>query len=415
MGASNADYERQFKEIVAKAKAVYGTGAYDDSTLELLIPGLRESEDERIRKLLVWQVHRNIEDDTNDLAQSVYDGIKGHDPDLEESIEDWKKCLVWLEKQKENPKSANSIPSDCASDVKYEDRWHKVTDSLPDNGRLVLAKDCLGNVLLARYDGENWEVNVYDNEDHYCHNSISKWCEIPSEKQKDSKVCEEKSKNFTIQKEQKPAEVKDPFSNANFVRGYESGYADAKREQRPIQTSEEKEYIRTLKSLISDFIRDKQPEDVAFYQKIYDWLEERHIEQKPKEHLPKEKVFDIMRNLTALSYSERIPINSDEYGWIHKITEDVRSLLDYPIEQKPAEWSEEDENKIESIKGLITMGRFADTNTIRTIWELLESLRPSWKPSEEQMGALSWMLENARGNIDFDPLKDLYEQLKKLM
>ena len=33
-------------------------------------------EDERIRKLLVWQVHRNIEDETNDLAQSVYDGIK---------------------------------------------------------------------------------------------------------------------------------------------------------------------------------------------------------------------------------------------------------------------------------------------------------------------------------------------------
>ena len=58
-------------------------------------------EDERIRKLLVWQVHRNIEDETNDLAQSVYDGIKGHDPDLEESIEDWKKCLAYLEKQKE--------------------------------------------------------------------------------------------------------------------------------------------------------------------------------------------------------------------------------------------------------------------------------------------------------------------------
>lgn len=37
-----------------------------------------------------------------------------------------------------------------------------------------------------------------------------------------------------------------------------------------------------------------------------------------------------------------------------------------------------------------------------------------WKPTKEQMGALSWMLENARGNIDFDPLKELYEQLKKL-
>jgi hypothetical protein len=50
-------------------------------------------------------VHRNIEDDTNDLAGSIYDGIKGHDPDLEESIEDWKKCLAWLERQKEQKPS----------------------------------------------------------------------------------------------------------------------------------------------------------------------------------------------------------------------------------------------------------------------------------------------------------------------
>ena len=44
------------------------------------------------------------------------------------------------------------------------------------------------------------------------------------------------------QKEQKP-EVKDPFSNANFVRGYESGYADAKREQKSAEWSEEDELM----------------------------------------------------------------------------------------------------------------------------------------------------------------------------
>lgn len=84
-------------------------------------------------------------------------------------------------------------------------------------------------------------------------------------------------------------------------------------------------------------------------------------------------------------------------------------------DQKPAEWSEEDENKIESIKGLITMGRFADTNTIRTIWELLDSIRPSWKPSKEQMEALAWY----SGNCNIPPtgdkaIKSLYNDLKKL-
>ena len=33
------------------------------------------------------------------------------------------------------------------------------------------------------------------------------------------------------------------------------------------------EYIRTLKSLVADFIRDKQPEDVSYYQEVCDWLD----------------------------------------------------------------------------------------------------------------------------------------------
>ena len=40
-----------------------------------------------------------------------------------------------------------------------------------------------------------------------------------------------------------------------------------------VHTDEEKEYIRTIKSIISDFIRDKKPENLAYYQRIYDWLD----------------------------------------------------------------------------------------------------------------------------------------------
>lgn len=57
-------------------------------------------------------------------------------------------------------------------------------------------------------------------------------------------------------------------------------------------------------------------------------------EQKPVEYLNKDKVYDIMTKLTNLSYSTRIPIDSDEYKKIDEITSDVRKLLDYPIEQK---------------------------------------------------------------------------------
>ena len=143
----------------------------------------------------------------------------------------------------------------------------------------------------------------------------------------------------------------------------------------------------------------------------------------------------------------------------------VANWKDKQKEQKPAEWSEEDEKHRQWILECLADGKrkvpeFAEQYQAAFDW--LKSLRPSWKPSEEelvalkrvgsilhdcghgelakmvfmiegklanlvvlnksiwkpsekQMGALSWMLENARGNIDFDPLKDLYKQLKKLM
>ena len=228
---------KAFKEKYYTKDTQFGDVIFDKTgkmqkDFEDIFPELKESEDERIIRLL-----REL--GSLDAAKELYEEFNLSYTDV----------LYWLEKQKENPKSADSIPSDCVSDAKCEDRWHKTANSLPDNGRDVLAKDSLGNYLLASFDGAQWFVSVYDGEDHPVLHTppILEWCDIPSEKQKDSKVWKDKSKNFTI------------------------------------QTSEEKEYIRTLKSLISDFIRDKQPENVIYYQRIYDWLDGRHIEQKPVE------------------------------------------------------------------------------------------------------------------------------------
>lgn len=66
-----------------KARAAYGSGAYDDATLEFLFPQLKESEEERIRKTLVKYFKRfNPEDMWND----------------EVSLKD---IVAYLEKQKE--------------------------------------------------------------------------------------------------------------------------------------------------------------------------------------------------------------------------------------------------------------------------------------------------------------------------
>jgi len=79
------------------------------------------------------------------------------------------------------------------------------------------------------------------------------------------------------------------------------------------------------------------------------WHNEKSVEKKqqPAEYLDKDKVYTIMNKLHDLAFSHLIPINSNEYKKIGEITGDVRRLLDYPIEQKPAEWSVEKEKAVE--------------------------------------------------------------------
>ena len=106
-----------------------------------------------------------------------------------------------------------------------------------------------------------------------------------------------------------------------------------------------------------------------------------------------------------------------QYG-ADKEYEDVLDYLDKlkkQKEQKPAEWSEEDERKKVELKTFIAQCNGFNKENRKKAFDMIDAIHPSWKPNKKQMGALSWMLENARGNIDFDPLKDLYEQLKKLM
>lgn len=98
------------------------------------------------------------------------------------------------------------------------------------------------------------------------------------------------------------------------------------------------------------------------------------------------------------------------------------------IEQKPAEWSEEDKRKINRIYSILRQA--ADTHAFSTSCRLigdkecielqdwLKSLRPQnqWKPSEEQMEALANALSLAKncGEESAFDLRTLHEQLKKL-
>ena len=121
-----------------------------------------------------------------------------------------------------------------------------------------------------------------------------------------------------------------------------------------------------------------------------------------------------------------IPIRSI-FAWLEKQKERVPENEETGTrkEQKPA-WSEEDEKMMDSI--LNELGQHYKACTSRDCPSVsfsfkayqkeidwLKSLRPSWKPSEEQMNKLKEVIYGLCTCGNGPVLKSLYEDLKKLI
>lgn len=98
---------------------------------------------------------------------------------------------------------------------------------------------------------------------------------------------------------------------------------------------------------------------------------------------------------------------------------DVKSILAWlekQKEQKPAEWSEEDKDKVVQYLHDRDGGMLWSKATDITR-DILDMLRPSWKPSEQQMSMLLAVVNdpnNAGSESCYISLKSLYNDLKKL-
>lgn len=137
------DYEKAFD----RAKSAYGTGAYDDLTLEFIFPELRKSEDEKIRKFLIdyftsykignvaTKLNGYRIDDILAYLDTLEESVSEDDKDMIESIDMWlneiepkwvEKEHAWLEKLR--TRLAEEPVSDDleeAAETKYPTRWKK--------------------------------------------------------------------------------------------------------------------------------------------------------------------------------------------------------------------------------------------------------------------------------------------------
>ena len=85
------DYEKKYNKAFGFAKQAYGTGAYDDLTLETIFPELKESKDEKIRKA--------IESIIRVYGKTQGEWIAGYDMDT--LVVHLRDAFACLEKQKE--------------------------------------------------------------------------------------------------------------------------------------------------------------------------------------------------------------------------------------------------------------------------------------------------------------------------
>ena len=350
------DYEKKYNEALEQAKKLSVDGYLDAIAVEEIFPELRESEDERIRKWLI------------DYFSSIKATVWIHRDISCEQI------LAYLEKQKEQ---------------------EHICDS-------------------AQYE-EGFKTGL----------------EIGLRKQKEQKVDIDKLRRDIYQ--------------SGYNDGYQHGKEDAQKEQKPAEWRPfDKEVLTKIKELIDSHFSEHVQRGV-----YKDWLDE-HISQ-PAEWSEEDadmlnccisSIEEAKENRYAYKETDGDTSYDREIDWLKSLRPQPKKGLhpgsirkvDNPMkwmeedekerEQKPVTWSEEDEKIISSIRHILFEHAFenggVDVNGdyCKDVYsqanDFLLSLRPSWKPSEEQMDSLRDTIVQTKGYSYSMYLPELYEQLKKL-
>ena len=141
-----------------------------------------------------------------------------------------------------------------------------------------------------------------------------------------------------------------------------------------------------------------------------DWFEKKTEQKSINLH---DKIEELCSKYPINKYS----MNDEELSSYHQgVHLGATKIAEYLNEQKSVEWSEEDEDMRDTIiRDLKHLG--GDMVNVSPAYkeevDWLKSLRPSWKPSEEQLGALQ--IAAMESKTDFITLTSLLADLKKLI
>ena len=312
------DYEKAYKKARSIAEIFAREGKISYRFIETVFPELIETEED----IIIGEIIEFIE-----FAEDC--DYMRHDFHQKKRPSVW---IEWLEKQKDNPKNADSISADCTSLAKCEDRDSKY-GVFPEDV-IVVARACEkleahGYPELAH---ALKNVNLYTKEQKpVMGNGISEQTKMNETVYKFTPEEWKKALDEQLPKEQKHVEVRTP-------------------------TDEE---IEEARKQLHEF--------KVFVVKMAD------------------------KHQVCFSYDH-------DFEWDNFCGEILYYLNG---NQKPVEWS--------------------GPKFKPGMENVLKSLRPSWKPSEEQMRSLEYFIklwgdsdEQRKYTKVFNDVKSLYEQLKKL-
>ena len=154
------------------------------------------------------------------------------------------------------------------------------------------------------------------------------------------------------------------------------------------------------------------------------WLEKQK-ERKTAIEAWKEMRFEVYAQASGNRHEPNCSDDNTKMFSLNDIDEIFEKVSDSVVVQKPSEWSEEDKRALND--AIVTLSMYANGEIPHILpsilledVERLKSLRPQphWKPSEEQMEALWYIipnLPNCEEDVDkITILSTLYEELKTL-
>ena len=348
------DYEKHYKDALESAKDYYDNSnisPIEKNRLSAIFPELRESEDERIK---------------NEILEFFQCSMYCEELDTDKL----KRWIAWLKKY---PKREGLYYYHQDGSFTYigQPAWEY------DNSSVI-------NPEVEKKELPTVENETSESEDERIRKAILGLTYIDriepiltkcSITKQDIRSWLEKQKEHKPGKQVDPADASwDAYYQRDLNKGYELGLEAGRKEQNPYELN--KEYWRG-------------------YREGKNCVEDKIKEQKP--YGQRDECKDCQAN----------------YAGTCKGSCEMKRK-----EQKPAEWSEEEEKDVSHIIRVLddcyAYGRHDLSKTDHeNLVNTLKSLRPHWKPSEEQMRALALVIDSDKPYC-LPSLETLYDELKKL-